>query len=114
MITASWWGTGYGGPVIGAMAIHRFSRKSHGRLDPVLPYASLGQTIGTGILPRKHERSAWPVAAVVEGLSLDGAGEGTRTPHSQLRQVSLGFPVCLSMVKRPLMDLTQISGLPNN
>ena len=57
--------------------------------------------MGIGIVLRKMEDQAEEEEPSSAGLS-PGFWTGTNTPHSQLRQVSLGLPVALSFTSRPL------------
>lgn len=61
------------------------------------------------MLPRKTDMSDG--GALFAGtLPTLGWAAGITTPHSQLRQLSLGLPVFLSLVKRPLEKAKTPSG----
>lgn len=66
------------------------------------PRLSLGTFIGTGIVSLKMSTARCPESG---SELLEAAVTGTRTPHSQLRILSLGSPVARSLTRRPLRNV---------
>lgn len=60
----------------------------------LFPYASPGTCIGTGTIPSNSFKSPSPVPELIRRT-------GTITPHSQLRQLSLGSFVARSLESLP-------------
>ncbi len=83
------------------------SELNHGLLEL---YSSPGTCIGTGIEPANIAMPGLTFEVLRPASSEPKWDVGTRTPHSQLRQLSFGCLEVLSLTRRPLLIHCELAG----